>query len=56
LPDRSTTTADGESSGTGGDVCDIYCNGCTCPSTQCSMCCASKDKADACQNGKCTCF
>jgi hypothetical protein len=46
----------GRSGRTGGDVCDNCCNGCTCPSTQCSMGCASKDKADACQNGECTCF
>ena len=52
LPDPSTTN----DSTTGGEVCNFFCEGCSCPSTQCSMCCAMKDKADVCQNGSCFCF
>lgn len=55
LPDPSTTTTN-DSTTTGGDVCDFFCEGCTCPSNPCSMCCALKGKADVCQNGMCFCF
>jgi hypothetical protein len=40
----------------GGDVCDEFCNGCTCPSNQCTMCCALQDQVDVCQGGSCFCF
>lgn len=40
----------------GGDVCDEFCNGCSCPSDQCTMCCALNDQVDTCQGGMCFCF
>ena len=40
----------------GGDVCDEFCNGCACPSDQCTMCCALNDQVDTCQGGLCFCF
>jgi hypothetical protein len=36
--------------------CDQYCNGCACPSFECTMCCALMDKVDACGGGQCSCF
>ncbi len=36
--------------------CDSNCNGCACPSFECTMCCALKDKVDACGGGMCGCF
>jgi hypothetical protein len=36
--------------------CDGNCNGCTCPSFECSMCCALQDKVDVCGGGSCGCF
>ena len=39
-----------------GNQCDQYCNGCTCPSNECTMCCAQMGKVDACGGGMCSCF
>lgn len=39
-----------------GNECDNFCNGCTCPSFECTMCCALQDKVDACGGGMCGCF
>jgi hypothetical protein len=39
-----------------GNECDNNCNGCTCPSFECTMCCALKDKVDVCGGGMCGCF
>jgi hypothetical protein len=36
--------------------CDNFCNGCTCPSFECTMCCAQQGKVDACGGGMCGCF
>jgi hypothetical protein len=36
--------------------CDNNCNGCACPSFECTMCCALKDKVDVCGGGMCGCF
>jgi hypothetical protein len=36
--------------------CDNFCNGCTCPSFECSMCCANKGQVDVCGGGMCGCF
>ena len=36
--------------------CNQFCNGCTCPSFECSMCCALKDQVDVCNGGMCGCF
>lgn len=55
LPDPSTSTTDDSTTGNN-DICDNFCNGCSCPSNQCIMCCAMKDKVDVCNNGKCGCF
>jgi hypothetical protein len=36
--------------------CDQFCNGCACPSFECTMCCANKGLVDACGGGSCSCF
>lgn len=36
--------------------CDAFCGGCSCPSFECTMCCALKDKVDSCGGGTCSCF
>lgn len=51
--DTSACTNDDED---GGNVCDQYCNGCTCPSNECIMCCAQMGKVDTCGGGMCSCF
>jgi hypothetical protein len=51
--DTSACTNDDED---GGNVCDQYCNGCTCPSNECIMCCAQLGKVDTCGGGMCGCF
>jgi hypothetical protein len=45
-----TTTA------TGGAACNAFCDGCGCPSAECSACCSAQGKADVCTNGVCGCF
>ena len=40
-----------------GNTCDGNCNGCTCPSFECAMCCANKGQVDVCSGGMCAgCF
>jgi hypothetical protein len=39
-----------------GNECNNFCNGCTCPSFECTMCCAQMDKVDVCGGGMCGCF
>jgi hypothetical protein len=36
--------------------CNQFCNGCTCPSPECTMCCAQMGKVDTCGGGMCGCF
>jgi hypothetical protein len=55
----STTSLNIAAASTGAssaNACDAYCNGCACPSDECTMCCAGHQKADVCQGGMCFCF
>ncbi|HVH98606.1 MAG TPA: hypothetical protein VM869_07845 [Enhygromyxa sp.] len=36
--------------------CDAFCGGCSCPSFECTMCCAQAGKVDTCGGGSCGCF
>ena len=57
MPDTAATmTTMNPTTTMGGDVCDEFCNGCACPSDQCTMCCALNDQVDTCQGGMCFCF
>jgi hypothetical protein len=51
----STTTATTDGT-TGAAGCDQFCNGCACPSDECTMCCAQKGMVDVCGGGMCGCF
>src|SRR5262245_18169590 len=48
----TTTTSTGQTT----MMCGGTCEACTCPSPECSMCCAYKGKVDQCVSGKCFCY